>query len=127
MTSGRVLIIDDDGMVRATLRMVLEDAGYEVQEAENGRRGVELFRRSPPDVVITDIIMPEQEGIETIIELRKQSPSLPIIAISGGVHTGTLDVLAFARRLGADEILAKPFGPGEMVEAVERILGRRGA
>ena len=79
----RVLLIEDDDLVRATLRDALESNGYEVATATNGLDGLERFRSAPADVVVTDILMPEKEGIETIIELRRDHPEVKIIAISG--------------------------------------------
>ncbi len=118
----RLLVIDDDAMVRATLRDILEEAGFEVIEAADGERGLAAFDRTPVDLVITDILMPGKEGIETIVELRRRHLALPIIAVSGGGATHNLEFLRFAKQLGADRILAKPIGADDLVQAVREVL-----
>jgi len=113
------LVIDDDPIVRQTIQAILEEAGYSVTCAEDGRRGLAAFRRNRPDVVVTDIIMPEKEGIETILELRRIWPEGRIIAISGGGRTAKKDdFLRIAKGCGADAVLAKPFEPEELVALV---------
>jgi CheY-like chemotaxis protein len=119
---ARVLVIDDDPLVRATLRALLEGEGYEVMIAIDGETGLEEFRRQGADLVITDIVMPEVEGIETIRQMREIAPKLPILAISGGGRGVPLDYLRMAQRLGATEVLAKPFEAEELVEVVARCL-----
>lgn len=118
----RILIIDDDDLVRATVRDILEEAGFAVLDAPDGRQGLEVFERNPVDAVITDILMPEKEGIETILEMRRIRVDVPIIAISGGGATGDLQFLQFAGRLGADRILPKPIDPAQLVQAVRQVL-----
>jgi CheY-like chemotaxis protein len=114
-----VLVIDDDAIARATVRAILEDAGYRVTCAENGRQGLKAFRESRPDVVVTDIVMPDKEGLETIVELRALWPNGPIIAISGGGRTGGADnYLELARGLGANAILRKPFEPADLLSCL---------
>src|ERR1700693_779947 len=100
----KVLVIDDDPVARMTVRAILEDEGYSVTCAEDGRRGLEAFRKLRPDLVVTDIVMPEKEGIETILELRSIWPRGPIIAISGGGRTGNTDYLRLAQGMGANAI-----------------------
>lgn len=119
-----ILVIDDDAIVRRTLQEILESEGHRVSCAENGRHGLVAFGRQRPDLVITDIIMPDQEGIETIVHLRKIWPKGPIIAISGGGRIGNVDFLQMAERIGADAILAKPFEPEELLALVARCLGK---
>lgn len=119
---ARILIIDDEDMVCATLRHMLEPAGHTVATAANGRVGLETFRQEPFDLVITDIIMPECEGIETILELRRRRTDLAIIAISGGGRSGTTDLLRIAGALGATATLSKPFRGDELLAAVNRVL-----
>jgi DNA-binding response OmpR family regulator len=118
----RILVIDDDPLVRGTLRAVLETAGYEVTIATDGQAGLDAFRQSPPAMIITDIVMPEVEGIEMIRQVRSQAPKLPILAISGGGRTGPADYLRMAQRLGATEVLSKPFDPDELIAVVARCL-----
>lgn len=121
---ARILLIDDDETVRYALKQVLERAGHQVEEATDGHVGVEKFSVHQPDLVITDIIMPNQEGIETIIKLRRLAPDVMIIAMSGGGRTGNRDFLAMAEKLGATKVMAKPFRPKELVEAVEALLAK---
>ena len=118
----KVLVIDDDDDFRNMLSARLMKAGYTVLEAENGFRGLQVYRKEPVGVVITDIIMPEKEGIETIMELRERLPGLKILAVSGGFPTDREGTLADAEALGADASLAKPFSVEEFKEAVERLI-----
>ena len=120
---ARILVIDDEELVRFTLKQALQKAGHEVVEAADGNDGIAVCRQSPVDLIITDIIMPEKEGIETIVELRRDDPDLKIIAISSGGRTGTTDYLELAQKLGARQVLRKPFGRQELLEAVQDILG----
>lgn len=115
----QILIIDDNVQLRRTLVRTLKAAGHDVHEAADGVKGLKLFEELRPDLIITDIVMPEQEGIETIRLLRQRAPNLPIIAISGG---GRLDYLGFARELGATATLPKPFGSEELLAAVADVL-----
>jgi DNA-binding response OmpR family regulator len=118
----KILVIDDDRLVRDTLVRVLERKGYQVLAAPDGWHGVEMFRHERPDLVITDIIMPEKEGLETIREIRGECSNAKIIAISGGARLGNMDYLEMAGKLGASEIISKPFDPTELVELVSRCL-----
>lgn len=117
-----IVIIDDEPMVRLTLRGMLEYAGHEVREAGDGREGLALCDEQCPDIVITDIIMPEQEGIETIRALRRDLPHVRVIAISGGGRFDNAELLRIALRLGAARVLAKPFRRAELVKAVDEVL-----
>jgi CheY-like chemotaxis protein len=117
-----ILVIDDDARIRMLLRRVLEKEGHSVEEAGNGALGCERQREAGFDLIITDIVMPDQEGVETIRLLRREFPRLPIVAISGGGGQG-IDYLAMAKRMGADRILAKPFGNQEVSAAVAELLG----
>ncbi len=104
------------------LRQVLETAGYGVIDASNGREGMQRYREAPTDLVITDLIMPEQEGLETIQELRRDFPETKLIAISGGAREGTMDFLPIAEQLGANRILHKPFTPEKFLEVIQEVL-----
>ena len=117
-----VLVIDDDPQIWRVVARVLSGAGFRVLEASDGRKGVRLFRDHRPEVILTDILMPEQEGLETIRELRREAPGVAIIAMSGEGQTGTMQFLDFATKLGADAALAKPFRAAELIEAVARLL-----
>ncbi|MEK7240971.1 MAG: response regulator [Gemmatimonadota bacterium] len=123
MTTGvRILVIDDDPIVRGMLAEMLRREGYDVDEAEDGRAGMRQFRQQPAALVITDVVMPEQEGLETLMLLRQASPSVRVIAISGGGRVGPESYLNSARTLGAHAILAKPFGREELLKAVTEVL-----
>lgn len=118
----KILVIDDDSLVRRTMSRILEQGGYEVVLAEDGDKGVAKFRSERPDLVITDLIMPEKEGIETIIEMRREDPNARIIAVSGGGRVASMDFLVVANKLGAGQVLRKPFGPSELLDCVTRAL-----
>ena len=118
----RILVIDDDEQVRELLAEILAQAGYHITEAVNGEVGLKLFRAQPADLVITDLIMPEKEGMETILALRKEFPKVRIIAVSGGGRSTTLDYLPIAKSLGARRTLAKPFTRQEILDAVRDTL-----
>ncbi|MBI1734558.1 MAG: response regulator [Candidatus Rokubacteria bacterium] len=121
---ARVLVIDDNPDIRALLREAFELHGYEVEVAANGRAALRLVRERPVDVVITDIFMPEQDGIETILELRRDFPDVKIIAMSGGGTTGNLSYLPAATQLGAVHSISKPFDCLEVVATVREMLDR---
>lgn len=123
----KILVIEDDDLVRSLLSIILEKEGYEVVTASNGKEGVEFFLQHSPDLVITDLIMPEQDGIETIIELKKIMPGLKIIAISGGGQVGpgqvgALDYLSVAKTFGACKILSKPIERLDLIAAISDSL-----
>ena len=111
----KILVIDDDEGVRRTISRILHRGGHEVLTAEDGGRGMDLFLSERPEIVITDFFMPEHEGAETIVRMRRANPRIKIIAISGGGQIGGVEVLRIARSLGADEIIAKPFGAHELL------------
>ena len=114
----KILVIDDDHLVRYALSRILLSNGYEVVTASDGRRGMAVLRTEHPDVVITDIIMPEQEGIDTIIQIRRERPAIKIIAISGGGRIRNVDFLEMAHSLGASEVIAKPFEANELLSCL---------
>ena len=111
-----ILIIDDEEIIRALLRSALEAAGYEVTEAANGREGLELFRHRPMDLVITDIVMPELNGLDMLLELTREFLQAKVIAISGA--GGEKNVLDVARLLGARQTFEKPFSLPHLLGAV---------
>jgi CheY-like chemotaxis protein len=120
---ARILVIDDDEDVRAVLRGVLEQAGHEVVVAANGVEGIDAFRRLAADLVITDIVMPEKEGIETIRDLVEEFPNARIVAMSGGGKRLNRDNALFtASEIGAYKILRKPFEPSELLSSVQMAL-----
>ena len=119
---ARILVIDDEELARFTVASLLESAGHEVVEAPNGQEGLSLQNAQLFDLVVTDIIMPKKEGVETVIELKRDHPDLKIIAISGGGRTRNLDFLKLAKQCGADKILAKPFTEEELMESINACL-----
>ena len=119
---ARIIVIEDEELVRYTLKVTLESVGHQVFEACNGREGLAVIDREPCDMIITDIIMPEMEGIETIAAIRSRFADLPIIAVSGGGRIGNMDFLKAAQELGATTILPKPFEPDELINVVDRFL-----
>ena len=119
---ARILVVDDEELARFTIRDILETAGHEVVEAANGNEAIAFQKANPCDLMITDIIMPEKEGVATIIELKRDYPDLKIIAISGGGRTKNLDFLQLADEFGADKILAKPFLEDELIVRVNACL-----
>ena len=121
---ARILIMDDEKEIRSIIRKALTMAGHEVVEAEDGAVGTRLFEASPFDLVVTDLLMPEKEGIETIIELRETNPELRILVVSGGMAGDRDGPLADAVALGADAAVAKPFTISELLEAVNGLLAR---
>ncbi|MBT3330920.1 MAG: response regulator [Rhodospirillaceae bacterium] len=119
----RILVIDDDELVRATLTRILLAADFEVLEATDGKNGLQKYQEGNIDLVITDILMPVMEGVETIRELRRVDADAKIIAISGGDRTGNMNYLELAGKLGADGILAKPILRQDLMTKIEAILG----
>ena len=118
----RILVIDDDVQVRQMLRQMLEREGYEVVDAPDGKEGIRLYRDEPADLIITDIIMPEKEGIGTIFELRRDFPDVKIIAISGGGRlVNKNDCLELCRAKGIPTF-SKPFDRKELLEAIQKLL-----
>ena len=119
---ARILVIDDDDLIRKLVSKTLERAGYEVAASADGRDAARLYRREPADLIITDLFMPEKEGLEVIMELRRESPDVKIIAISGAGSLGPTGYLEVARMIGASRTLAKPFGEKELLAAVGELL-----
>lgn len=119
---ARILVIDDQSLVREAIIVALEGAGHDVSEADNGDQGIALQKERPFDIIITDILMPVKEGIETIIQLKDEFKSLKIIAISGGGRGKDIDYLKLAKSLGANKALSKPFTNEELLLAVDECL-----
>lgn len=120
---AKVLVIEDNQQVLYSYKRMLELAGHQVVGAVNGNEGTRLYREDPADVVITDMVMPEKDGMETIMELRKDYPGVKIIAVSGGGAIGPYCYLMTAQRLGANRILTKPIDKSELVKAVVDVVG----
>ena len=120
-SSAVILVIEDEKPFRALVAQVLSKAGYEVVEAANGVEGINRFNEKPADMIITDIIMPEKEGIETMIELKKAHPRLKLIAMSGGGWYGTDIDFDMAMKLGA-RTLDKPFALQQLLDLIDELL-----
>jgi DNA-binding NtrC family response regulator len=119
---ARILVIDDEENIRTMVQQMLKRAGYDAAAAGDGSEGIRLQREKPADLVITDLIMPGQEGLETIMEIRRSFPRTKIIAISGGGHAGVLDFLPIATQLGALRTLPKPFTHQQLLALVKEVL-----
>jgi CheY-like chemotaxis protein len=124
----RILVIDDDAVILDVLSEMLTDAGYEVVAASNGNEGVRLYRERPFDLVVTDMIMPEKDGLEVVMELRRDFPDVKVLTLSGGGDYGYgYSSLEAARALGAAATLRKPFEESQLLAAVRDVLeSRRG-
>ena len=117
---ARILIIDDQPEVREVMQRILTGAGYQVEVAAGGDLGIRLHEQQPFDLIMTDLVMPDKEGIETIMEIRRSDRKVKIIAISGFVETPYLES---ARLLGADRILTKPCPRQRLLDTVRELLG----
>ena len=121
---AKILVLDDEPSILLMIKKMLEKAGHEVDMALNGREGAEFLDKNKPDLVITDILMPEKEGLETIMMLRKRYPDIKIIAISGGGRIGPEGYLPSAKHLGADMVFQKPLLQKEFMEAIALLLNK---
>ncbi len=119
---AHILVIDDDPVLRRVIMLVLEGAGHTVLRCENGRKAIDFLAHSHTDLLITDIIMPEMDGVETVRAARRLQPQLPILAISGGGSFDPGDYLGLAQAFGATAVLPKPFRPAQLVEVVASLL-----
>ncbi|MEW5977857.1 MAG: response regulator [Acidobacteriota bacterium] len=122
---ARILLIDDDDGLRRVLRRALQRRGYEVLEAPDGREGLSLVGREQVDLVLTDMIMPGMEGVETIQQLRRTHPGLPIIAMSGGGRLKPEGYLQLAETFGALSVLRKPFENDQLFATIEAVLNTK--
>ncbi len=119
---AHILVIDDEVQIREVLRTVLERIGYKVTEAADGVEGLQIYAKGGIDLVVTDIIMPEKGGIDTIMDIRRDYPEVKIIAISGGGMCGDVSYLDMALGVGADRAIGKPFVLDDFLESVEELL-----
>jgi CheY-like chemotaxis protein len=118
-----VLVVDDEDQIRQLIRETLEYAGYHVTEARDGKEALQQYRLAPADVVIMDILMPDQDGLETIATLRREFPNVKVIAMTGGSGMiGILNFLDVARMLGAHSTLQKPFEMKGLLDTVKAEL-----
>ena len=122
--SVRVLVVDDNPDMRSFVKLVLERAGFEAQVAADGQRALDLQRERPADVLITDIFMPESDGIELIARFKSGFPQVKIIAMSGGGHVSKKDYLPVAADIGADAVLRKPFAAGTLLRMLQDLVAR---
>ena len=123
---ARILVVDDEVLLRKLVRKMLEEVGHQVAEATNGNEALAMVERTPPDLVIMDVLMPEREGIETIASLRRAKSAIPILAISGGGRTRMTEFLTVAEKFGAQGSLRKPFDQKALLDAVQNLLGKAG-
>ena len=119
---SRILLIEDDHLVRTTLSEFLAEFGHSVTEARDGKEGLRLFRQVDPEVVITDLVMPEIEGMEVLMKLQEYRSTAKVIVISGGLRGSTAGFLEIAESLGASKVLAKPFAYELLLAAVNELL-----
>lgn len=122
----KVLVIEDDTLTRVTLCRIFDKMGYATSEACNGMMGMKLFRQEKPQIIVTDLLMPDKEGLETISEIRAADGDVKIIAMSGGGSTQNFGFLELARKFGADFTLQKPFRPDDILNLMEK-LSHKGA
>jgi CheY-like chemotaxis protein len=120
---AHILVIDDEPAMREAIQKMLVRAGHQVTLASNGKEGLAFAAASPPDLVVTDVFMPEKDGIETTIALRKGFPNVKIIAVSGGGRTSNFDFLEIAKSLGAHAVLQKPVRMADLLGHVTALLG----
>ena len=120
---AHILVIDDDEQIRRLLSIILKKEGHEVSLAENGKVGLAVFEKVHPELVITDVLMPEVEGLETIRQLRQLNPELPIIAITGGGRVGADVCLLTAKKFGAFKTFKKPVPKEELFAAIDEATG----
>ena len=117
-----VLLVDDDDLFREMLSEALTSEGFEVREASEGHRGIALYAQQPTDVVITDVVMPDKEGLEMILQMKRLHAGVKIIAISGGGRGRSEGYLKTAKAFGAQLVLAKPFSHREIVDAIYQVI-----
>jgi len=117
-----ILVVEDDNDLREMLKISLSRKRFTVLEAENGKDAITHFKPAVTDLVITDLIMPEEDGLKVIMKLRELKPSIKIVAISGGGKAGPGSYLNLAKALGADQIYSKPFSVNEMITRIEELL-----
>jgi DNA-binding response OmpR family regulator len=119
---ARVLVIDDEPQIRSLVKRFLTQAGYEVDQAADGLEGVQAMNDNPADLIVTDILMPKQEGLETIRQIREKHPDAKIIAMSGGSQLTAMDFLPIAEKFGAAKVFHKPLDFTALVDAVKELV-----
>lgn len=121
-SAKHILVVDDDEMMRQFVKELLQINNFKITEAENGKAGLKEFRENTPDLVITDIIMPEMEGISFIRKLREYNKDIPIIAMTGNVHGHMEEYLTISSQIGADAILRKPIASKEFLDTINSLI-----
>jgi CheY-like chemotaxis protein len=119
---AHILVIDDDPVLRRVITLALEGAGHSVLRCENGRKAIDFLSHEHADLLITDIVMPEMDGVETVRAARRLLPDLPILAISGGGSFDPKDYLGLAQVFGANAVMPKPLRPADLIELVGKLL-----
>jgi len=119
----RILVIDDDEKIRVVFGRFLKGKGYTVDCAADGREGLRLMDAEPPDLVVTDIMMPNTDGLEVVLSMRDKHTDIPIIAISGGMHAMPMDFLPLVKKFGACKVFYKPVELGDLLEGIQELLG----
>lgn len=120
----RILVIDDDEKIRTVFSRFLGRYGYAVDCAADGKKGLDQLEAEPPDLVITDIMMPEADGLEVVLSMRGKHPDIPVIAISGGMHSAPLDFLPMVKKFGAVKVFYKPVELEKLLEGIRELLGQ---
>ena len=119
---AQILLLDDDPVLCRVITLALEAAGHRVQSHENARKGMQTLEQENPDLIITDIVMPEMDGLEILRKVRQLRPELPVLVISGGGSFEPAGYLSVAQSFGATAVLPKPFRPAELVELVAKLV-----
>ena len=119
---SRIMVVDDNASIREAVCEMLEQAGYETISVENGRLAAQKHRSYPVDLIITDLFMPDTDGLEVIYQFRHEFPDVKIIAVSGGGSRGLVELLSVAKKMGAQRALMKPFSWEQLIAAVEELL-----
>jgi CheY-like chemotaxis protein len=119
---AHILIIDDDETIQSVFQRVLAGKGYDVSLASDGRKGLRLLEEQAVDLVVTDIMMPETDGLEVVMAIRGKGGNIPVIAMSGGMHAMPMDFLPMAKKFGASKVLYKPIELEDLLAAIEELL-----
>jgi CheY-like chemotaxis protein len=122
-----LLVIDDDPSILSLFSQFLEDAGYSVASALDGKEGLQSVKAKKPDLIITDIMMPEMDGLELLMEIKRHHSEIPVIAISGGMKIQPVNFLPQAQKFGANRVLLKPVSLADLLQAVQELLGESAA
>jgi CheY-like chemotaxis protein len=117
----KILVVEDDTLTRVTLCKLFQRMNFETCEACNGHMAIKQMHQENPDIIITDLLMPDKEGLETISDIRRENREIKIVAMSGGGHTHNMSFLDIAKELGANYTLAKPFRPAEILDLIKKL------